>query len=29
MDDTIYIALGLALFLVAAAFVRACEALKE
>jgi hypothetical protein len=29
MDDLIYLALGLALFLIAAGFVRACEALKE
>jgi hypothetical protein len=28
MDDLIFIALGLCLFLLAAAFVRACEALK-
>ena len=28
MDDVIYIALGLFLFVIAWAFVRACEALK-
>ncbi len=29
MDDVIYIALGVLLFLVALGFLRACEALKE
>ena len=29
MDDLVYVALGLVLFLIAWGFVRACDALRE